>query len=106
MNMIRDFLIKETKARRKREAPKIKRLTKALDTIKLRNKKDPTVASLSVENRLQRQLLELKHPEMTTLPSAQSAFGMYERSEISSRAQFEKGLIYPVGPRHSVRGSD
>ena len=46
------------------------------------------MASLSVENRLQKQLLELKHPEMNTLPSAQSAFNMYERSEISSRAQF------------------
>ena len=49
---MRDYLMKETKARKKKELSIIKkepRVALELETIKFKNEKDPTAASLKVE---------------------------------------------------------
>ena len=88
MEGIKDLLMKETAKRRKKDKIEITRTLTSLQCIKRLIAFAPSERRLQYEKRLQRELYELRHPEMKDLPSDVSAFNMYERSEISSKAQF------------------
>ena len=88
MENIKDYLMKETAKRRKKDNVAITRKLAELQVIKQTISHAPTPRRIEYEKTLQRELYELKNPEMRELPSDASAFNMYERSEISSKAQF------------------
>ena len=89
MVAIKDYLMRETAARRKKEAVEMTRVEGILGVLKQRiTKHGPTERTVEAERRLQKKLYELKYPETKELPTDVSAYNMYERSEVTSRAQF------------------
>jgi hypothetical protein len=86
---IYNLLLTETKARRKRDRVEIKRLEGILRAINTRNRHKPsTPVTVREERNIQREIYELKHPEVTREPSEREARAMYERSEVCTRAMF------------------
>ena len=89
MGGVRDYLMSETAKRRKKDAKEIARLEGMLGVLAKRIAKyGPTERVVTTERRLQKELYELRHPEMKDLPSDTQAYNMYTRSEVTTRAQF------------------
>ena len=59
-----------------------------LRVVAVKMKVKATDRLLNLEKELQKELYELRHPEMRELPSDVRAYNMYERAEVSSKAQF------------------
>jgi hypothetical protein len=88
-NTIYDMLLRETLALRKHELVQLKRKLAMLTLIKIRQKaKGSTPELMRREERLAKEVYELKHPEMERIPTARAARGMTDRSDASTKAMF------------------
>ena len=88
-NMLRDLLLKETAAARKRDAPKIKELRMQLDVLRrMVNKKGPTEELMAARERAQTQLRRLEQPEAAIHTPAQAKEAA-DRSDKCTAAYFK-----------------
>jgi hypothetical protein len=86
---IKDILTKHTAANKRKRKADIKVLQNKLKLLNSRHtKKGATPSSSNLEQRYQKQLYELQHPEVLREPSIQEARSMYEKSEVCSKAMF------------------
>eukprot|EP00966_Prymnesium_polylepis_P028346 656033-Prymnesium_polylepis.1 len=88
LNTIRQYLLVETARRRKKDKIELVKRKRLLEIVKRKLKIEATPRRLAYEQKLQQDIYHLKHPETRELPSDVSAYNMYERAEISSKAQF------------------
>ena len=88
-NNIKDFLFKETDAKRKRARERIEALHGYLAIYKAKHKsRAPVQRELEHEKRIHREIFELRHPEVTKEPTAEKATYMRDRAEVSTKAMF------------------
>ena len=88
-NNIKDFLFKETDAKRKRARARIEALHGYLAIYKAKHKsRAPVPRELEHEKRIHREIFELRHPEVTKEPTAEKATYMRDRAEVSTKAMF------------------
>ena len=86
---IRDYLIGETKHRKKREKDQIDSLNAQLKILELRHKsRGSTADSVRVKKEIQKELYELQTKEPPDVPKAHQAQRMFDKSEVSSRSMF------------------
>ena len=84
-----DYLLGKTKERKATDKAEILRLEARLAVINARAKRHgQTDERARQEKQLQKEIFEKKHPEVLREPTEKEARGMYDRSEISSKAMF------------------
>ena len=83
------FLLGKTKERKAKDKAEILQLEAQLAVVNARAKKHGQCDERARhEKRLQKEIFEKKHPEVLREPTEKEARGMFERSEISSKAMF------------------
>ena len=83
------YLLGKTKERKVTDKAEILRLEARLAVINARAKRHgQTDERARQEKQLQKEIFEKKHPEVLREPTEKEARGMYDRSEISSKAMF------------------
>ena len=89
LGLIHDFLLHETRKRKKKDQVEIKRMKAILAEVNIKHKtQGATAASAAAEKRLQRQLFELENAEVLHEPTEKQAKYMYDKAEVSSKAMF------------------
>merc|ERR1711938_440617 len=88
-NQIKNFLMKKTAERRRKDNIEINKKTAMLQIIQHRKKtKGSTPQIDTTEKNIQKELYNLKNPETNNNPTERGAMNMYERSDVCSRAMF------------------
>jgi len=88
-NKIRDYLMSETAKRRKKDSKQINLKTAILKIIQTKLKKQqPTQRLLDQQARVQKELYDLKFPEVQELPTNERAYSMHQSSDTCSKQQF------------------
>ena len=86
---IYNILLRETKRTRKGELLQLKRKLAMLTIVKLRQKAKGSTPELMLrEDRLTKEVYDLKHPEMERIPTERAASAMTDRSDASTKAMF------------------
>ena len=86
---IKDYLLHESRQRKKRTNSELKKLRAMLKFVNFRNKRNgSTELSAACEKKIQREIFELESPEVIREPTEREALNMYDRAEVSTKAHF------------------
>ena len=90
MTAIKEYLMKETTLRQKRDSVKIKQKLAMLDIIAKRLKSSiPSHNYIQLQHKLQQEVYEIRFPEAKALPTNDSALNMHQRSDSCTKQQFQ-----------------
>jgi len=86
---IHDYLMKESKAKKKAAKSKAQRLRSTLKRLKEKTKgMSPTLKQLNGEKRIQREIFKLENPEVEQDPTERQSKLMFDRAEAGTKAFF------------------